>query len=128
MARELILVVLVLAGCRAPEKRDAQVHAGEPPEEERPAMQACMVDADCTVISEIGPNPDEPCCDATMAGVSVSRAYVDWHFKHRQQQCKGVKCPPLAVPGPPMLACGREARCKHGVCGNACPDGPGPGK
>lgn len=127
MPRELILVVLVLMGCRAPETHgDQRPGAGEPPEEVRPAMQACTVDADCVVLGEVGPDPDEPCCDTTMAGVSVSRAYMGWHYTHRAQHCKQVKCPPLAVPGPPTLACGREARCKHGVCGNACPEAPGP--
>ena len=125
MRREFVLVLLLL-GCRPPEKSDEQGAgpAKAPAEVPRPAMQACAADSDCRVISEIGPNPDDPCCDMTMAGVAVRKDYVNWHFKYRKQHCT-KKCPPLMVPGPPTLACGKEARCKQGTCANACPDAPG---
>jgi hypothetical protein len=94
-----------------------------------PAVQACKVDADCTVAVDAALGPD-PCCNVTTTAMPIAVAYVQFMDRWQKANCAGVSCPPLSLPGAQTAPCGMRGRCEKGTCTNSCglpPDGgPGP--
>jgi hypothetical protein len=69
-----------------------------------------------------GPQPPDPCCDARVGYLPVSRKYLEFFDAYRAQHCKGVSCPEAPFPGAEPSRCAREARCVNGKCVRACDD------
>ena len=103
------LLLLVLIACKA-----------DSLPRNTPSASACHADAECTVLM-VGPDPKDPCCDATLTAAPVAKAHVAFVLEWRKTNCDRERaCPPLALPGHPP-ACANEPRCKAGSCTNACP-------
>jgi len=93
-----------------------------------PAVQACKVDADCTVAVD-APVGADPCCNVTTTAMPIAVAYVQFMDTWQKANCAGVSCPPMSLPGAQTAPCGMRGRCDKGTCNNSCglsPDG-GPG-
>jgi hypothetical protein len=90
-----------------------------------PPMRTCQVDADCTVAVDAAVGSD-PCCNVTVTALPISAHYVRFMENWQKQNCAGVSCPPMALPGAQTAPCGMRGRCDSGTCNNSCglaPDG-----
>jgi hypothetical protein len=88
-----------------------------------PKYDACAVDADCFVAAV---SPSDACCDHTTTAQPLSVKYVEFMQEHRQKECAGVGCPPLAMPGAMPAPCAMQARCDRGHCVGSCGMDAGP--
>lgn len=90
-----------------------------------PAIQACKVDADCTVAVD-APVGADPCCNVTTTAMPIAVGYVQFMDTWQKANCAGVSCPPLSLPGAQPAPCGMRGRCDKGTCTSSCglsPDG-----
>jgi hypothetical protein len=95
-----------------------------------PAVQACKVDADCTVAVDAAVGSD-PCCNITTTAMPIAVAYVQFMDSWQKANCAGVSCPPMSLPGAQTAPCGMRGHCDKGTCTNSCslpPDGGPPAR
>lgn len=106
-----LLLVLLIACSSSTSSKSSPSNA--------PSTTACSVDLDCT-IAEVGPDPENLCCDITMTAAPVTKAYLSYVADWRKQHCEPKPvCKPLALPGHP-LPCAFQPRCVAGSCSNRC--------
>lgn len=84
-----------------------------------PERDACEKDSDCAILVD-GPAGPDPCCNVTVTALPMSIHFVQWMQGWRKENCSGVECPPLELPGALLKDCGYEPRCREGRCTNAC--------
>lgn len=120
------VLVMVIAGCRSPASTGTTPNASTATPAPRPtppippgapAIDACTVDTDCTIAVSA---PSDLCCDYTVTAMPISVKYLAFVETARKTSCGGVTCPPGALPGARLAACGYEPHCKSGKCDNGC--------
>jgi hypothetical protein len=84
-----------------------------------PERDACEKDSECTILVD-GPAGPDPCCNVSVTALPMSIRFVQWMQAWRKENCSGVACPPLELPGALLKDCGYEPRCLAGRCTNSC--------
>jgi len=121
--RSTLVPLLLLAACRnTPSSSTSKGAAPVPFPSDAPPRDACRTHDDCTVMVWDGPQPPDPCCDARVGYLPVSRGYLEFMAAYRKEHCALVSCPPSPLPGAEPNCCAGHARCVDNHCVSACDD------
>jgi hypothetical protein len=82
-----------------------------------PQPRACTSASDC--LGDTIADVENPCCQNPYRIEAHARAYREWVYTWRKDNCAKVECPPPPVPTQPP-PCHFEVDCVQGQCVDSC--------
>lgn len=84
-----------------------------------PPPRGCTVATDC--LGDTIADEKNPCCQNPYRLEAHARAYREWVYSWRKDNCASVECPPPPPPAEPP-PCHFEVDCVQGRCVDSCKD------